>query len=123
MFRTENEPLALLVELRPRLAKKRFREGIYNAWDHKCGYCGDTATSLDHIIPKYKSGCSNWYNLIPACRRCNANKASEDMEAWYTKQAFFCSDKLKKIKQWMNHQVLCLLSNEVESIDDSFKTA
>ena len=55
MFRDEQEPLTLLLELSPRLAKKRYRQSIYEAWHHKCGYCGEMATSLDHIVP-YKNG-------------------------------------------------------------------
>ena len=51
MFNCENEPLALLVELTPKLAKKRYRESIYEAWEHKCGYCSAPATCLDNIIP------------------------------------------------------------------------
>ena len=100
MFKTAREPLALLVEVSPRLAKRRFREEIYNAWDHECGYCGKPATSLDHIIPKYKSGSSNRNNLIPCCRTCNANKASSSMEEWYRNQEFFSQTKLDAIKEW-----------------------
>ena len=67
MFKTEHEPLALLVELTPRLAKRRFREEIYKDWEHKCAYCGDAATSLDHVIPKFQLlvisvlRCSGWH--------------------------------------------------------------
>ena len=100
MFCSQHEPLALLVELTPKLAKKRFRESIYQAWDHKCGYCGEAATSLDHIIPRFKSGCSNRHNLVPACKKCNANKASSDMETWYKQQEYFSEDKLDRIKAW-----------------------
>ena len=100
MFRTENEPLVLLIELTPRLAKRRFRQCIYEAWDHKCAYCGDHATSLDPIIPKFKAGRSAWFNLVPACLRCNGNKGSEDLEEWYYKQDFFCEKKLERIIEW-----------------------
>ena len=65
------------------------------------GYCEGVATSLDHIIPRFKSGCSNRNNLVPACCRCNANKASADMETWYKQQDFFSEEKLNRIKTWM----------------------
>ena len=100
MFKTEHEPLALLVELTPRLAKRRFREEIYKAWDHCCAYCEAPATSLDHVIPKYRSGSSNRNNLIPACRRCNANKGSTPMEEWYLSQDFFTQQRLDTINEW-----------------------
>jgi len=110
MFCSQHEPLALLVELKPSLAKKRFREEIYKAWDHKCGYCESAATSLDHIIPRFKSGSSNRNNLIPCCRRCNVNKASNAMEAWYKQQEFFTEEKFAKIKNWVENEIIDLSS-------------
>jgi 5-methylcytosine-specific restriction endonuclease McrA len=104
MFSCEHEPLALLLELTPKLAKKRFRQAIYDSWDCKCGYCGDEATSLDHIIPRFKSGSSNRDNLLPSCRRCNTSKASIEMERWYKKQDFYCEVRLKRIKTWMKQE-------------------
>jgi len=104
MFNSEQDPLSLLIEITPKLAKKRYRQSIYEAWDHCCGYCGDKATSLDHIIPRFKSGSSNRNNLIPACRRCNQNKASTEIEEWYKQQAFFSDARLTKIKNWMNQE-------------------
>jgi len=100
MFKTENEPLALLVELTPRLAKRRFRQSIYEAWDHNCGYCGAPATSLDHIIPKFKSGSSNRSNLLPACRCCNHEKGSMNMEEWYRQQTCFTEERFQAIVNW-----------------------
>jgi hypothetical protein len=104
MFCNEHEPLALLVELTPKLAKKRFRQSIYEAWDYKCGYCGDSASSLDHIVPRFKSGSSNRHNLLPCCRRCNSNKGSEDMRKWFEQQDFFSSSSLARIEAWSEQQ-------------------
>lgn len=117
MFNNEKDPLALLIELTPKRAKRRFRESIYSSWENKCAYCGDSATSLDHIIPRYKSGSSNRNNLIPSCQRCNSNKASYDMEEWYRKQEYFCEKRLIEIKAWINQETIdiyCLISNPVE---------
>jgi len=106
MFNCEQEPLALLIELTPKLAKKRYRQSIYEAWDCKCGYCGEDATSLDHIIPRFRSGTSNRNNLIPACRRCNTNKASSKMEEWYQQQEFFSQARMDKINAWTDQGFL-----------------
>jgi len=111
MFRNEQEPLSLLYELTPRLAKKRYRQSIYEAWHHQCGYCGETATSLDHIIPRFRSGSSNRNNLVPACRSCNANKGSQNMEEWYKKQEFFDNLKFVKLVEWTQQdlsEVICV---------------
>jgi hypothetical protein len=111
MFADEHAPLALLVEITPKLAKKRFREDIYNSWDHSCAYCGDAATSLDHIVPRFKSGSSNRNNLVPACRRCNSNKASSEVETWYSQQDFFTQARMEKIKCWMSQDIFDLFKN------------
>jgi hypothetical protein len=111
MFCNEHEPLALLVELTPKLAKKRYRESIYAEWNYECGYCGDKATSLDHIVPRFKSGSSNRNNLLPCCRRCNANKASSAMESWYQQQEFFTQARIEKIRAWMSRSI-----NDISSL-------
>jgi len=115
MFSSANDPLALLIELTPKLAKKRFREHIYEAWDHKCGYCEELATSLDHVVPRFKSGSSNRNNLVPACRRCNTAKASTKMEEWYQQQEFFTQARMDRIKSWMNQEVVELFVYSVET--------
>lgn len=106
MFNCEQEPLSLLIELTPKLAKKRYRQSIYEAWNHKCAYCKADATSLDHIIPRFKSGSSNRNNLVPACRTCNSNKASTKMEEWYTQQEFFDQVQMEKIQSWMAQEII-----------------
>ena len=116
MFNCEQDPLSLLIELTPKLAKKRYRQSIYEAWDHKCGYCGDEATSLDHIIPRFKSGSSNRNNLIPACRRCNSNKASTNVDEWYSQQSFYCSVKHGRIKAWMSQEPIEIFAYNVDTV-------
>jgi hypothetical protein len=106
MFNCEQEPLSLLIELTPKLAKKRYRQSIYEAWNHKCVYCKADATSLDHIVPRFKSGSSNRNNLVPACRTCNSNKASTKMEEWYVQQEFFDELQMEKIQSWMTQEII-----------------
>jgi len=116
MFSNEHEPLALLIELTPKLAKRRFRDDIYKAWDHKCAYCEEEATSLDHIVPRFKSGSSNRNNLAPSCRRCNTGKASSKLEEWYIRQPFFTEARMNKIYEWTKHQVSDLFTCNKDSI-------
>jgi len=111
MFADEHAPLALLVEITPKLAKKRFREDIYKTWEYKCAYCEDAATSLDHIVPRFKSGASNRNNLVPACRRCNSTKASSEVETWYLQQEFFTQARMEKIKSWMSQDIFNLFKD------------
>ena len=116
MFSDENAPLALLIEVTPRLAKKRFKEDIYKSWDYKCGYCENVATSLDHVVPRFKSGSSNRNNLIPACRRCNSNKGSTEVEAWYRQQEFFTQARMEKINSWMLQESIDIFSCHLEAL-------
>lgn len=39
-----------------------------------CSYCGESADSIDHIVPTTKGGTSEWDNLTAACMSCNATK-------------------------------------------------
>lgn len=114
MYYSEHEPIALLVEVTPKLAKKRFRDEIYKSWNHKCAYCGEDATSLDHIIPRHKSGETTRKNLVPACRRCNSSKASCKLQDWYLDQSFFCQFRLHRIERWMSQDPLQMLQWDKE---------
>ena len=116
MFNCEQDPLSLLLELTPKLAKRRYRQSIYEAWNCKCGYCGNEATSLDHIIPRFRSGSSNRNNLLPACQRCNNQKGSEKMEEWYIQQACFCEQKLTRIKSWMAQGSIDIFAYNITSL-------
>lgn len=42
--------------------------------NHLCAYCGDNATTVDHIMPKSRGGGNTWDNLIAACFPCNNKK-------------------------------------------------
>ncbi len=106
MFNNQNEPLALLLELTPKLAKRRFRESIYEAWNYKCAYCESRATSLDHVIPRFKSGPSNRNNLVPCCRKCNANKASHVMKEWYEQQECYTLERYQAIVRWTEQEAI-----------------
>ncbi len=116
MFNCEQDPLSLLLELTPKLAKRRYRQSIYEAWNCKCGYCGNEATSLDHIIPRFRSGSSNRNNLLPACQRCNNQKGSEKMEEWYIQQSCFCEQKLTRIKSWMAQGSIDIFAYNITSL-------
>jgi 5-methylcytosine-specific restriction endonuclease McrA len=45
---------------------------------YTCGYCGQTADTVDHILPvdKHPDQAMSQDNLIAACKRCNSSKGS-----------------------------------------------
>lgn len=43
--------------------------------NYTCGYCGQLAATVDHIVPKSRGGTDTYGNLIAACVACNQIKA------------------------------------------------
>ena len=53
------------------------RANVFRKHGLSCHYgCGTPAATLDHIVPRSAGGPSAQWNLVPACRECNALKAS-----------------------------------------------
>jgi 5-methylcytosine-specific restriction endonuclease McrA len=50
--------------------------------DYICQYCGDTATQVDHIIPRAKGGGHELENLLACCAKCNALKGSRSQASF-----------------------------------------
>jgi len=47
---------------------------------HKCAYCGEKATTMDHIDPRKNFGPHLWENVVAACQRCNNKKGYRSLE-------------------------------------------
>ncbi|MCZ2402603.1 HNH endonuclease [Paenarthrobacter sp. Z7-10] len=47
------------------------RRGVLRRDDHRCGYCGKTAATVDHVQPKSRGGGDSWENMVACCLRCN----------------------------------------------------
>lgn len=52
------------------------RTKVFNACGWRCHYCGDPATTVDHIVPRSAGGPSRRWNLAGACRDCNSFKGA-----------------------------------------------
>ncbi len=50
------------------------RRAVFARDDHRCQYCGETADSIDHIMPRSRGGQHTWENVAAACRPCNLRK-------------------------------------------------
>lgn len=46
------------------------------ARDRMCAYCGGSAETVDHIVPRSRGGTLTWDNAVAACLRCNHRKAN-----------------------------------------------
>ena len=50
------------------------RRGVLRRDAHRCGYCGGSAATIDHVLPRSRGGADSWENLIACCLRCNNEK-------------------------------------------------
>ena len=50
------------------------RRGILMRDNHICAYCGERATTMDHVIPRSKGGRHSWENVVACCFKCNQKK-------------------------------------------------
>src|SRR5579862_4247881 len=50
------------------------RRTVFARDGHRCQYCGSTAESIDHVMPRSRGGLHAWDNVVAACRRCNTRK-------------------------------------------------
>jgi len=50
------------------------RRAVFVRDEHCCQYCGQTADSIDHILPRSRGGEHIWENVAAACRPCNLRK-------------------------------------------------
>jgi 5-methylcytosine-specific restriction endonuclease McrA len=61
------------------VARWRNRRGCtksaVKARDRMCAYCGGSADTVDHIVPRSRGGTLTWDNAVAACLRCNHRKA------------------------------------------------
>lgn len=50
--------------------------------DSGCFYCGQKATTIDHVVPVSRGGRHSIGNLVGACLSCNASKNSKFLFEW-----------------------------------------
>jgi 5-methylcytosine-specific restriction endonuclease McrA len=47
------------------------RRGVLRRDGQRCAYCGHSATTVDHVLPRSRGGADSWENLVACCLRCN----------------------------------------------------
>jgi 5-methylcytosine-specific restriction endonuclease McrA len=50
------------------------RSGVRARDGHRCAYCGASATTIDHVLPRSRGGRNTWLNTVAACGGCNQRK-------------------------------------------------
>ena len=52
-----------------------------------CTYCGQDATSVDHVIPRSAGGDHSLANLVACCLKCNGKKGNMQQHAFLVRKA------------------------------------
>ena len=60
----------------------RLRQAVFERDGLECQYCGDEATTVDHVVPLSRGGTNDLANLTPACKPCNSSKRDRLLEEW-----------------------------------------
>jgi hypothetical protein len=86
-----------------KVTKHRFRKAIIAEWDGRCAYCNcrPERLTLDHVKPALHGGLKIRENLVPACRRCNLNKAHSHWVEWFRAQGHHCPAREARIEAWV----------------------
>lgn len=87
-----------------RTARIRFRQSIFKAWNWDCAYCGGTAESLDHVLPKAKGGLTVRANLVPACLPCNRRKGHTEVFSWWREQPYWTEIGQARLIDWLTQR-------------------
>ncbi|MDH6237822.1 HNH endonuclease [Cryobacterium sp. CG_9.6] len=72
-------PSVILLSRYVRLPRGRIvpvsRRGVLRRDDHRCCYCGKSAATIDHVLPRSRGGRDTWDNLAACCLKCNNSKS------------------------------------------------
>ena len=69
--------LAFMIKRPRRFERKLTRFEVFKRDRYICQYCGKETRqlTLDHVLPRYRSGQHTWENVVSACVPCNRRKA------------------------------------------------
>lgn len=71
--------LARYVRIPHRAQVPLTRRAVFARDGGRCVYCGATATSIDHVVPRSRGGTHTWDNVVSACQRCNHLKGDRSV--------------------------------------------
>ncbi|CAN5632539.1 HNH endonuclease [soil metagenome] len=50
------------------------RRAVLRRDRHACSYCGQSASTIDHVVPRSRGGSHAWDNVVACCLACNGRK-------------------------------------------------
>ena len=63
-------------------AGKQMSRRIIRRDQGRCVYCGQRATSMDHLLGRARGGLTQPENLVAACTTCNTARDDQPLEEW-----------------------------------------
>ena len=79
--------------------KKEIRQQVLDKCGGRCAYCGNEITlkamQVDHVQAKRRDGKDDIDNFLPACRSCNATKATYTVEEFRVR-LWFDVDRIRR---------------------------
>ncbi|MDR2320857.1 HNH endonuclease [Microbacterium sp. NPDC089698] len=74
-----DRPAVIVLSRYVRMPRARYapvtRRGVLRRDGNRCGYCGKSASTIDHVLPRSRGGKNSWENLVACCLRCNNVKS------------------------------------------------
>ena len=62
---------------------------ILAAFNYECAYCGSAERiTIDHFLPLYLGGKTEFGNIVPACYSCNSSKQHHHPESWCAPEVY-----------------------------------
>lgn len=58
--------------------RRRAKARVLADANHTCHYCGGTADTVDHVVPRSRGGTHDRANLVASCEPCNQAKGDTD---------------------------------------------
>ena len=50
------------------------RRALLERDQHRCAYCLERGSTVDHVLPRSRGGGNTWLNTVAACSPCNSRK-------------------------------------------------
>lgn len=77
-------------------AWRTLRKQIMERDQHLCQYCGATAQTVDHIIPRKKGGPDSDENLVACCHPCNGTAGGRTFASFNKKKTYVMAYRILK---------------------------
>lgn len=109
MYYFNQSPVSTRTTREERRLERNFDRNYYmkkrlKLQNNKCFFCGDAidmSGHLDHLLPVYRGGKANYYNLFATCRDCNLTKSAEQLVILNEETILFYLKLINEFSKWV----------------------